>query len=81
MSPARVYDYLDPDDGVLEQHLIVDVVDHDAHHFDQFDDPDHDVDDDNDRNHAARHGYYFYDKRWRGARRHHLLHHRDRNGH
>ena len=81
MSPARVDDHLDPDDGVLEQHLIVDVVDHHAHHLDQFDDPDHDVDDDNDRNHAAQHGYYFYDKRWRGARRHHLLHHRDRNGH
>ena len=57
------------DHDVLDHHTDDDDVDHDAHHVDLDQQHDHDLDDDHHRNHAARHGYYFYDDRWRGARR------------
>ena len=81
MPPAHLDDRLDGDHDVLDHHADDDDVNHDAHHVDLDEQHDHDLDDDLHRNHAAQHGYYFYDDRWRGPRRRDLLHHRDRNGH
>ena len=71
-------DHVDPGDDILLDQHAVDIVHHLANHVEQHDDHlDFDLDDVDIRNHAAQHGYFYYEhhERWRGTQR--GDHHRD----